>query len=103
MKIKKSDLEKLSYEDLEGFDPKEVYGDYPGSLKLSKVQHQILVGKIRNLICDMRNEASEEELIRAIKYSMVAIDARKHRLDYKKAENDFGIPELYRKYHKTRR
>ena len=85
---------------LEDFNPKTEYGNCPESLSLSDTQHRVLVGKISLLIRDMCNVSSEEELIRAIKYSMVAIDAKKHGLDYKKAESDLGIQELYKKYHK---
>ena len=43
------------------------------------------MGEISNLITDMTLAgATEPELARAVKHSMVVIDAAKHELDYKK-------------------
>jgi hypothetical protein len=42
--------------------------------------------------------AKPEEIARAIRYSMTVIDAKKHNLDYKRAEMENGIPELRKKY-----
>ena len=42
--------------------------------------------------------ASEEELARAVKHSMVVIDAEKHKLDYKRSERENGIQELKEKW-----
>lgn len=36
--------------------------------------------------------ADEDELARAVKHSMVVIDAEKHKLDYKRSEQENGIP-----------
>lgn len=60
---------------------------------------QMEMGKISNLITDMTLlGATESELIRATKHSMVVIDAAKHGLDYKQSEKDNGIAELKQKY-----
>lgn len=57
------------------------------------------MGKITNLISDMTLlGATREELERAVKHSMVVIDAAKHGLDYKRSEIDNGIPELKKLY-----
>ena len=42
--------------------------------------------------------ADEDELARAVKHSMVVIDAEKHKLDYKRSERENGIPELKQKW-----
>ena len=42
--------------------------------------------------------APNEELARAVKHSMVIIDANKHKLDYKQSEIDNGIKALHKKY-----
>jgi hypothetical protein len=42
--------------------------------------------------------ASEDELARAVRHSMVVIDAEKHILNYKKSEIDNDIPSLKNKY-----
>lgn len=57
------------------------------------------MGKISNLITDMTiMGASDSELERAVKHSMVVIDAYKHGLDYKRSEEDFMIRQLREKY-----
>lgn len=57
------------------------------------------MGKISNLITDMTlRGAKEEELERAVKHSMVVIDAAKHGLDHKQSYEDNGIAALRRYY-----
>lgn len=88
-----------SLKGLEGFDPKDAYPGYPGMKKMSKQQKGIEMGKVSNLITDMYLKgASEDELARAVRHSMVVIDAEKHKLDYKKSETDNNIAELREKY-----
>lgn len=84
---------------LEGFDPKEAYPGYPGMKKMAKNQKGIEMGKVSNLITDMYLKgATEDELARAVRHSMVVIDAEKHKLDYRKSEKDNNIAELREKY-----
>lgn len=60
---------------------------------------QMEMGKISNLITDMTlRGATESELIRATKHSMVVIDAAKHGLDYRQSFEDNHIAELKKKY-----
>jgi hypothetical protein len=57
------------------------------------------MGKISNLITDMTIKAANTtEIARAVKHSMVVIDAEKHSLDYKQSEKDNGIAALKAKY-----
>ena len=86
---------------LEGFDPKMEYGGKPeGSFKQMK-NTGTEMGKISNLITDMTLQgASQDELARAVRHSMVVIDAEKHKLDYKQSEIDNGIASLKKKYQK---
>lgn len=84
---------------LEGFDPEEKYGEHPGMKYMTKSETQKQMGMISNLITDMTLQgATEEELARATKHSMVVIDAEKHKYDYKKSEADNGIAALKEKY-----
>ena len=85
--------------ELEGFDPKMQYGGKPeGSFKKMK-NTQTEMGKVSNLITDMTLKgATDAELARAVRHSMVVIDAEKHNLDYKQSEKDNGIAELKKKY-----
>lgn len=103
-------INKPPLKDLEGFDPKMQYPEVPG-MKYMKVKvsptktvdnTQNEMGKISNLITDMTLlGASDEELARAVKHSMVVIDAAKHKLNYKQSEKDNGIKELKRRYQGT--
>lgn len=85
---------------LEGFDPKAFYGPDSASKKYQKMNNtQTEMGKISNLITDMTLKgATQEELARAVRHSMVVIDAEKHGLDYKRSEQDNGIASLKTKY-----
>lgn len=90
-------------EGLKDFDPKTEYAvpeGNPNKVKLlTKESTQKEMGVISNLITDMTLwGATEQELTRAVKHSMVVIDAAKHGLDYKKSEADNGIQELKTKY-----
>lgn len=84
---------------LEGFDNKMEYAGYEGMKVLSKDRTQIEMGKVSNLITDMTIKgASPDEIARAVRHSMVVIDANKHKLDYKKSYTDNGIEELKKLY-----
>ena len=81
------------------FDNKKEYPATPNSVKMKKENVGREMGVISNLITDMTLKgASTEELTRAVKHSMVVIDAYKHKLDYKKSEQDNGIAALKKKY-----
>ena len=57
------------------------------------------MGDISNLITDMTIKgATESEIARAIRHSMVVIDAHKHGLNYKQSYIDHGIAALKEKY-----
>nr|DAJ59456.1 MAG TPA: RNA dependent RNA polymerase [Bacteriophage sp.] len=85
---------------LEGFDAKMEY-HYRDGMKLMK-NTQTEMGKISNLITDMTIKgANDDELARAVKHSMVVIDAEKHRLDYKRSEKENGIASLKKQYQGT--
>lgn len=89
---------------LEGFDPKTEYGPdtYKGRTVKEMRNTQTEMGKISNLITDMTLKgATEDELARAVRHSMVVIDAEKHHLDYKQSEVDNGIASLKKKYQGT--
>ena len=86
---------------LEGFDPKVEYGPetYKGKeIKLMK-NTGTQMGIVSNLITDMTLAgASQDELARAVRHSMVVIDAEKHKLNYKQSEIDNNIAALKQKY-----
>jgi DNA-binding CsgD family transcriptional regulator len=60
---------------------------------------QLQMGVVSNLITDMTiRGASQAEIARAVKHSMVVIDAEKHNLDYKQSARDNGIAALIKKW-----
>ena len=85
---------------LEGFDPKIEYGPGSTDKPYKRMNNtQVEMGKISNLITDMTLKgATESELARAVRHSMVVIDAEKHNLDYKRSEDDNHIAQLKSKY-----
>lgn len=84
---------------LENFNPKEQYAYHEGMKVMTKSNTQKQMGVVSNLITDMTLQgAPESEIVRAVKHSMVVIDAEKHKLDYKQSEKDNGIAELKKKY-----
>lgn len=88
-----------AYESLEGFDDKAAYPGYPGMHVMTSHQKGVEMGKITNLITDMTfSGATDEEICRAVKHSMVVIDAEKHKLDFRRSERENGIAELRAKY-----
>lgn len=102
VKIKSTDPNSDEHlKKLADFDPKLEYGGKPeGSYRrMTKGGTQTEMGKISNLITDMTLiGATNEELARAVKHSMVVIDAEKHGLDYKQSEIDNNIKALKQKY-----
>ena len=88
---------KPALKDLEGFDPQRSYPGYPGMKRMANTQNAM--GSISNLITDMSIKgASQAEIARAVRHSMVVIDAEKHGLNHKLSYNDNGIKQLKDKY-----
>lgn len=84
---------------LKDFDPGASYPKYPGMHVMTDQEKGKEMGVVSNLITDMTIKgASPQELERAVKHSMVVIDAVKHEYDYKRSERENGIAELKKKY-----
>lgn len=106
---------KTYYEkELNGYDPKRKYGGYEvvgqklnkktgemedvGNFPLMK-NTGMEMGMITNLITDMSIQgAKPEHVVRAVKHSMVVIDAEKHKLNYRQSAIDNGITQLKKQY-----
>ena len=87
---------------LEDFDPSEAYPGYSGMKTIGSQQKQREMGKVTNLITDMTiQNPSDDELARAVRHSMVIIDAEKHNLNWKQSEKDNCIEALKMKYQKN--
>ena len=105
-KIKGSEQYKKgdkAIESLRNFDPDADFPPNPNVKpwkKGSDKEHREM-GVVSNLITDMTlQQAPIDEVVRAVKHSMVIIDVAKHHYDYKKSEKELGIDELKRKYQK---
>ena len=98
---------------LEGFDPKASYQYDKKTVDDDGTEHYYRngsefktmrntgtqMGIVSNLITDMTlGGASPDELARAVRHSMVVIDAEKHKLNYKQSEIDNDIDSLRKKY-----
>lgn len=81
------------YQALLEFDNKKEYTVNHKTMSVDQRNKEM--GVATNLIADMTvGGADAEEIIRAVKYSMVVIDAAKHNLDWRQAKKDFRIQEL---------
>ena len=84
---------------LKDFDPRAAYPAYPGMKSISPTYMQNQMGEVSNLIADMTlRGASNDELARAVRHSMVIIDSAKHDLDYRSSAQQNGISQLRKKY-----
>jgi hypothetical protein len=84
---------------LKDFDPQRAYPAYEGMKPMTGKDKQKKMGDASNLITDMTVQgAPHAEIARAVRYSMVVIDAEKHNLNHKQARLDNGIAELKTKY-----
>ena len=87
--------------ELKDFDPQRAYPAYDGMKRMSPRTKQLKMGDVSNLITDMTIKgATHAELARAVKHSMVVIDAEKHNLDWQRSAKDNNISELKTKYQK---
>jgi DNA-binding CsgD family transcriptional regulator len=84
---------------LADFDPISRYKQPPGTQPMTKEQKAMQMGMVSNLITDMTvRKASPSELARAVRHSMVVIDAEKHNLDWRRSAEDNGVRALIDKY-----
>lgn len=96
-KIKINSKEPLKA--LKDFDPSVEYPPNPNRKVMNSEYQQKQMGVVSNLITDMTIKgATDDELARAVRHSMVVIDAVKHEYDYRKSYEDNGIAELKKKY-----
>lgn len=88
-------------ESLKNFEP-DMYQLPPDAPKVDKAHgfnKQLEMGLVSNLITDMTIKGADlEKISRAVKHSMVIIDAEKHHLDWRQSYLDNGIAELKTEY-----
>lgn len=92
-----------SLKELKNFDPVAKYQDMDavreGRDTISKEYTQNKMGEVSNLITDMTiKNAPQSDIARAVRHSMVIIDAHKHKLDWRLSEKENGIDALRKKY-----
>jgi DNA-directed RNA polymerase specialized sigma24 family protein len=86
-------------EGLKDFDPQREYPGYEGMTRMTAAAKAQEMGNVSNLITDMTiRGASAAELARAVRHSMVVIDAEKHGLNWRQSAINNGIPQLKEKY-----
>ena len=107
--VRRIDTRKM-YDEMKDFDPAQFARketDVPTKDRTKKNGYRgkdewdkgFEMGSVSNLIMDMNAaNAPESERIRAMKHSMVVIDAEKHNYDWQASEKEFGIKELKIKY-----
>ena len=118
------------WDELREFEPKAdapfvsgvtvIAKDYTGGFKengqpkssegstMTKKERGQQMGLCTNLIMDMTlltgdKAPTHDEMVRAVKYSMIVIDAYKHGLDWRTASEELNMKELYTKYASTSR
>lgn len=84
---------------LKDFDPQRAYPAYEGMKPMSARTKQLKMGDVSNLITDMTVKgAPNSDLVRAVRHSMVVIDAEKHNLNWKQSAIDNNISQLKKDY-----
>ena len=84
---------------LKDFNAREMYPYYDGMPVMTKHMKEQKMGDVSNLITDMTIKgANPDEICRAVKHSMVVIDAEKHKLNYKQSYIDNNIAALKKRY-----
>lgn len=99
--LKKNYTPKRHYSYYE-FDPFDDYSCEPNDQNIKifsvngrKQEQEMISNLVTNMI---EKNAPLSEIDRAIKYSMVIIECKKHKLNWEKAYKDFNIEELKKKY-----
>lgn len=93
-------LNSPALKQLQSFDPSKEYPLPKGAKPISPRQKQIEMGIVSNLITDMtlHGGVPSEDIVKAVRHSMVVIDSEKHALDWKKSYKDNDIERLKKKY-----
>lgn len=89
-------------EGLKNFSPVKEYPSYEGMPRVGPehgFHKQQEMGKVSNLITDMTIQSAPlKDIEKAVKHSMVVIDAEKHNLDWKRSARENDIAGLKKEY-----
>lgn len=92
---------RAALEGLKNFDPKTAYPKYEGMRVMTKREKGREMGIVSNLITDMTIKGAPwEDIEKAVRHSMVVIDAEKHELNWKQSERDNQIDLLKQRWQK---
>lgn len=98
-------VHRPALEGLKNFDPQKYKVPTPkedpvnGRYTITDKRKQDEMGKVTNLISDMTiRGASDTDLAKAVRHSMVVIDSEKHNLDFKASERENNIIALKKTY-----
>lgn len=84
---------------LKDFDPRTAVQTTPPPFKMTHNQYQLLLGRAcRTVLATMQMGGAREEVERASKFALIALDAEKHLLDVDEAKEKYGFKELEDKY-----
>lgn len=84
---------------LDGWDAKKDVDTIPPEEGLTRNQHNLVVGRAaKTLEAVLLYGGTWEEVERATKFALIALDARKHLLDVEQAKVKYGFRELEDKY-----
>lgn len=95
------------FKELEGFDAKEAYPAYPGMTPMTSKQKGMQMGIVTNLLNDIQILGGEngrsspdmqKDVIKVIRHAYTIIDSEKHKLDWKRSEQENDIREIMKKY-----
>jgi len=87
------------FKELMDWDFHNIYRLPENAKPVKESTKQLEMGKVTNLIADMTLAAApDEDILKAVKHSMVVIDCVKHRLDIKQSEIDNDIIALKKEY-----
>lgn len=90
---------KNSIDFLQGWDAKTDVDILPPGKWLTHNQYKLLVGRAaKTLEATLLYGGTKEEIERATKFALIALDAEKHLLDTEQAKAKYGFKELEDKY-----
>lgn len=86
---------------LEGWDTTMEFGTLAPQEMLTHNQYKLLIGRAaKTLEAVLMYDGTMEEIERAVKFALIAIDAEKHCIDIYTAMSVYGFKELEDKYAK---
>lgn len=83
---------------LKDFDSRTDVDTVPPMSGLTCGQHRLILGRAAKTLYATLLNGTKEEIERAVKFGLIALDAQKHLLDVRQAALKYGFKELEQKY-----